>query len=173
MRCSRGALSPCPRARTAPTERGGYSLPAQHRTRHAPAAALFTTVLICFATSSFAQSRAIKLNKNAFSYAEELIAQGHVDSDKKNEWARHHPTASDENDFIREHGFVEYEKWHLGIDATHAQNTKAKYKFPFGDFKNIHRCALLAVKSRAHQFGYSDIENAAERLLEMMDARKQ
>jgi hypothetical protein len=31
---------------------------------------------------------------------------------------------------------------------------------------------LLAVKSRAHQYGYSDIENAAERLLEMMESKR-
>jgi hypothetical protein len=32
---------------------------------------------------------------------------------------------------------------------------------------------LLAVKSRAHQYGYSDIENAAERLLEMMESKRE
>jgi hypothetical protein len=93
--------------------------------------------------------------------------------DKKNEWGDHHAAAQQENDFIRDYGFAEYSKWHLGIDATHVQNSKARFKFPFGDFKNIHRCALLAVKSRAHQYGYSDIENAAERLLEMMESKRE
>ena len=102
---------------------------------------------------------------------QDLITQGHVILDKKNEWGDHHPTAQQDNDFIHDHGFAEYSKWRLGIDATHAQSSKARFKFPFGDFKNIHRCALLAVKSRAHQYGYSDIENAAERLLEMMEGR--
>ena len=93
--------------------------------------------------------------------------------DKKNEWGNHHAAAQQENDFIRDHGFAEYSKWHLGIDPTHVQSSKASSKFPFGDFKNIHRCALLAVKSRAHQYGYSDIENAAERLLEMMESKRE
>jgi len=81
--------------------------------------------------------------------------------------------AEAENEFIRVHGFAEYRKWHLGIDETHAEGTKARYKFPFGDFKNIHRCALLAVRSRAHQYGYVDIENAAIRFLEMIDSKRQ
>jgi hypothetical protein len=129
---------------------------------------LIAAILISFGVSSFAESRTTHLNENAFAYAQELIAQGHVVLDKKNDWGDHQGAAQQENDFIRDHGFAEYSKWHLGIDATHVQSSKARFRFPFGDFKNIHRCALLAVKSRAHQYGYSDIENAAERLLEMM-----
>lgn len=69
------------------------------------------------------------------------------------------------NDFIRAHGFQEYSKWHLGIDKRHKPGSKARYKFPFGDFTNVHRCGLLAVKARARQYGYADIEAAAEQLL--------
>jgi hypothetical protein len=121
---------------------------------------------------SFAQSRSVRLNENAFAYAKELIARGRVVVDKKNGWRDHHPMTEEENEFIGVHGFAEYRNWHLGIDETHAQDTKARYKFPFGDFKNIHRCALLAVRSRAHQYGHSDIENAAIQLLEMIDLKR-
>ena len=141
----------------------------KHYRRSVTTTALIAATLISVGVSSFPESRTTRLNENAFAYAQELITQGHVVLDKKNEWGDHHPTAQQDNDFIRDHGFAEYSKWHLGIDSTHAQRTKARFKFPFGDFKNIHRCALLAVKSRAHQYGYSDIENAAERLLEMME----
>ena len=167
-----GALSPSPGWWGPPTERGGYSVDAKHYKRPVPATALIAAILISFAESSFAESKTTRLNENAFAYAQELINQGHVVLDKKNDWGNHHAAAQQENDFIRERGFAEYSKWHLGIDATHVQKSKARFKFPFGDFKNIHRCALLAVKSRAHQYGYSDIENAAERLLEMMEAHK-
>ena len=156
----------------APTERGGCGVVAKHYTRFVPTAAFIAAILISFALSSFAESRTTRLNENAFAYAQELVTQGHVVLDKKNEWGDHHAAAQQENDFVRDHGFAEYSKWHLGIDATHVQNSKARFKFPFGDFKNIHRCALLAVKSRAHQYGYSDIENAAERLLEMMESKR-
>jgi hypothetical protein len=133
---------------------------------------LVAIVLIFSPLLAFAQSTKVKLNENAFAYARKLIAQGHVVLDKRNVWSNHNPTAQPENDFVRDHGFAEYANWHLGIDATHARNTKARYKFPFGDFTNVHRCALLAVKSRAHQYGYPDIENAAQRLLEMMDSKR-
>jgi hypothetical protein len=133
---------------------------------------LTVAVLVFCPAFSFAQDQPVKLNESGFGYAKDLIEQGHVVVDKRNEWRNDHPTAQQENDFICDHGFAEYSKWHLGIDATHVQNSKARFKFPFGDFKNIHRCALLAVKSRAHQYGYSDIENAAERLLEMMDSKE-
>jgi len=129
-------------------------------------------ILICCPVLSFAQSTTVKLNESAFAFAKELISQGRAVVDKKNSWRDHHPMAEEENQVIRVDGFAEYGKWHLGIDQTHAEGTKARYKFPFGDFKNIHRCALLAVKSRAHQYGYSDIENAAVRLLQSIDWKK-
>ncbi|PYL45240.1 MAG: hypothetical protein DMF40_15930 [Verrucomicrobia bacterium] len=145
------------------TDRAGdCSIVAKRYTRFVAATVLIAAILISFAVSSFAESRTTRLNENAFAYARE----------KKNEWGDHHPTAQQDNAFIRDHGFAEYSKWHLGIDPTHVQSSKARSKFPFGDFKNIHRCALLAVKSRAHQYGYSDIENAAERLLEMMEGTR-
>jgi len=69
------------------------------------------------------------------------------------------------------HGFEEYAKWHLGIDERHAENSKARYKFPCGDFKNVHRCAVLAVQSRAGQYRHYDIEKAAIELREMIAAK--
>ena len=162
----------CPECWGAPTERNGWSVVAKHYARLVRATALIAAILISLALSSSAESRNTRLNENAFAYAQELITQGHVVLDKRNNWGDHHAAAQQQNDFIRDHGFAEYSKWHLGMDATHVQNSKARFKFPFGDFKNIHRCALLAVKSRAHQYGYSDIENAAERLLEMMEGAR-
>jgi hypothetical protein len=145
----------------------------KNRIHLVPAMCLVAGILISYPAFSFAQSRAVRLNENALAYAQELIAQARVVVDKKNAWRDHHPRAEEENEFIRAHGFAEYDKWHLGIDQTHGEGTKARYKFPFGDFKNIHRCALLAVRSRAHQYGYSDIENAAMRLLQSIDSKKE
>jgi hypothetical protein len=134
---------------------------------------LAASILITYPASSFGENGKLRLNKNALAYAKELIAQGRVVVDKKNSWRDHHPMAEAENEFIRLHGFAEYGKWHLGIDETHAEGTKARYKFPFGDFKNLHRCGLLAVKSRAHQFGYVDIEKAASRLVEIVNSKEE
>jgi hypothetical protein len=144
----------------------------KNQIRLGPAAVLTTIILFATPPSSFGQSAKVKLNDGAFAYARELVEQGHVIFDKKSDWNDYRPTAKEENEFSRIHGIAEYAKWYLGIDEAHAEGTKARYKFPFGDFKNVHRSGLLAVKSRAHQFGYSDIENAAGRLLEMIDSRK-
>jgi hypothetical protein len=114
----------------------------------------------------------VKLNQAAFDHARELIKEGSVVLDNKNEWSEHQPSAEEENEFIRLHGFDEYAKWHLGIDERHAENTKARYKFPYGDFRNVHRCALLAAKSRAVQYKYREIENAADQLAGLIGMKK-
>ena len=106
----------------------------------------------------------IELNPIAFTFAAQLIKKGHIVADGKGAWAKHRPAANEENESIRLHGFAEYAKWHLGIDRRFPENSKRRYKFPYGDFKNVHRCGLLAVKARARQYGYTEIENAAAEL---------
>ena len=114
----------------------------------------------------------MKLNRTGFEHAKKLIGEGKVVVDERDAWSEHQPSTQQENHFIDAHGFSEYGKWHLGIDERRAENTKARYKFPYGDFKNVHRSALLAVKSRAHQYGYANIESAAVQLLEMIHSEK-
>jgi hypothetical protein len=112
-----------------------------------------------------AQSRrSTQLNDDALTFAAELVQKGHFIADRKGAWTEHRPSADEENEFIRLHGFAGYAKWHLGIDIRFPENTKRRYKFPYGDFKNVHRCGLLAVKARASQHGYAEIENAATEL---------
>jgi hypothetical protein len=116
---------------------------------------------------------AVKLNKRAFDYAKELINEGKVIRDERDAWSEHQPSAEQENEFIRAHGFDEYGKWHLGIDEEENEDTKGRYKFPYGDFENVHRCGVLAAESRAGQYKYHDIENAAAHLHGMIENRKQ
>ena len=115
---------------------------------------------------------AIKLNDNAVAFATQLIKEGHFTADGKGAWREHRPSADEDNEFIRLHGFGEYAKWHLAVDQRYAENTKRRYKFPYGNFKTVHRCGLLAAKTRAAQYKYSDIKYAAERLIEMIRQRK-
>lgn len=132
---------------------------------------LFSTVS---ATAGNGQEKidAVKLNVGAFEYAKGLIKQGYAVADERGAWSEHHPSAEEENEFIRLHGFGEYAKWHLGIDDRYAENTKRRYKFPYGDFKHVHRCGVLAAQSRAGQYEYYDIENAAAQLKAMIDPTK-
>jgi len=113
-------------------------------------------------------TNAVKVNTGALEYAKELIKKGHIVADGRGAWSEHHPSAVAENEFIRLHGFGEYAKWHLGIDDRYAENTKRRYKFPYGDFKNVHRCGVLAARSRAGQHKYYKVENAAAQLKAMI-----
>jgi hypothetical protein len=113
----------------------------------------------------------MKLNETAYEHGQKLIKAGDAVVDDRDDWSEHQPTAVQENDFIEEHGWREYAKWHLGIDKEYAEETKERYKFPYGDFEKAHRCGLLAAESRAGQYNYTDIERAAHKLHELMEAR--
>jgi len=113
-------------------------------------------------------TNAVKVNIGALEYAKELIKQGRIVADGRGAWGEHRPSAVAENEFIHLHGFGEYAKWHLGVDDRYAENTKRRYKFPYGDFKNIHRCGVLAAQSRAGQHKYYEIENVAAQLKAMI-----
>jgi hypothetical protein len=113
---------------------------------------------------------AVKLNRRGYDHAQELVAQGKVVIDERDDWSEHQPSAQKENDFIAEHGYGEYGKWHLGIDDEQNPETKGHYKFPYGDFEDIHRCGVLAAESRAGQRKYGDIESAAAHLHGMLEA---
>jgi hypothetical protein len=113
---------------------------------------------------------AIKLNKPAFDHAKRLIDEGHIVVDERDAWSEHQPSAQQENDFISKHGYAEYGRWHLGVDDAAARETKQHYKFPYGDFRDVHRCAVLSAESRAGQYKYQDIESAAAHLHGMIEA---
>src|SRR2546423_5084119 len=125
------------------------------------------SVVICLSaiTAGLAQPHNnIRLNGDAFEFAAQLIKQRHAIADSRGGWREHRSSADEENKFIRIHGFTDYAKWHLGIDDRYPQNTKRRYKFPYGDFKNVHRCGLLAVQARARQYSHDDIGKAAAEL---------
>jgi hypothetical protein len=115
---------------------------------------------------------AVKLNKSGFEYGKELIREGEVVHDERDAWSEHQPSAEDENNFIREHGWPAFGKWHLGIDDEHGENTKGRYEFPYGDFARVHRCGVLTAESRAGQYKHFDVENAAAQLHGMIDSLK-
>jgi hypothetical protein len=112
----------------------------------------------------------VKLHKPAFAHAKDLIKSGRFVHDDRDAWSEHQPSTREENAFLKEHGFGEYAKWHLGVDDEEDEDTKARYKFPYGDFKAVHRCAVLSAESRAGQRKYYDIELTIAHLHGMIDA---
>jgi hypothetical protein len=117
-------------------------------------------------------SMAVTLNRRAYEQAKELIEEGRFVFDERDAWSEHRPSAQEENEFTRIHGFAEYGKWYLGLNDEKTEGTKGRYEFPYGDFKNVHRCGVLSAESRAGQYQHYDIENATAHLHGMLDGRK-
>lgn len=111
----------------------------------------------------------IKINDAALRHARQLIKDSRFARDTRDDWSEHAPDAATENAFIDKHGYKEYGTWHLGEDAEKTHDTKGRYSFPFGDFRRLHRCAILAIQSRAAQNNYDDVAAAAKSLLDELD----
>jgi hypothetical protein len=116
---------------------------------------------------------AIKLNERGFDHAKELVGQRRFVLDERDMWSEHQPSTKQENAFIAEHGMGEYGKWHLGVDPDQDADKKGRYSFPYGDFENVHRCAVLSAESRAAQYKHDDVEAAAAHLHGMLEAARQ
>jgi hypothetical protein len=112
---------------------------------------------------------AVRLNRRGYEHAENLVKEGRAVLDERDDWSEHQPSAEDENKFIEEHGWSEYGRWHLGIDNEKPEDTKGHYEFPYGDFEDVHRCAVLSAESRAGQYDHNDIEMAAAHLHGMLE----
>jgi hypothetical protein len=116
----------------------------------------------------------VTLNGRAYTFARDLIEDGRIVLDERDAWSEHRPPTKQENDYIAQRGFADYGRWYLGIDDRYGAETKSHYKFPYGDFEQLHLCGVLAVESRAGQRKYTDIELAAAhlhgRLEELMNA---
>jgi len=113
---------------------------------------------------------ATKVNRDAVKHARKLIEDGDyvVDTD----WSERQPSSDDENRFLEQHGWDEYSKWYLAEDTSEDKDNKGRYKFPYGDFKKVHRSGVIAAKQRAAQNDYSDVEKAADELLQLIDKKE-
>lgn len=112
---------------------------------------------------------AVKLNRKALTHARKLVENGKVERDIRDDWSEHAPSTDEENAYIDKHSFADFEEWHLGRDDEQTDGTKGSVSFPFGDFKKVHRCAVISLESRAAQYGHDDIRDAAKKLLDLID----
>ena len=109
-----------------------------------------------------------RLNRRAVSHARRLIdaRQYVLDSD----WGEVQPRAEEQNRYLESHSWDEYAAWHLGLTEGAADETKARYAFVYGDFRRVHRSALIACVYRAAEWRHKAIELAAHDLLQRLDA---
>jgi hypothetical protein len=110
-----------------------------------------------------------RVNQDAVRQARTLIDAGTYDD--TTEWSDAAPSADDGNAEIEKHGYEGYAAWHLAIDPDASEETKGRYKFPYGDFSKVNRAALIHAKQRAAQNDHSEIEKAADELLQHLDRK--
>jgi hypothetical protein len=89
-----------------------------------------------------------------------------LDSD----WGEVQPDAAAQNAYLERHTWEEYAAWHLGLTDGPGDETKARYAFVAGDFRRVHRSALIACVYRASEWRHKEVELAAHDLLQLLDA---
>ena len=109
------------------------------------------------------------VNERAVARAERLIdaRQYVLDSD----WGDVQPRADAENAYLAAHSWDDYAAWHLGLTDGASDETKARHAFVYGDFRRVHRSALIACVYRAAEWRHKAVELAAHELLQRLDAR--
>src|SRR5918998_3281526 len=112
---------------------------------------------------------AIRLDQQAVEYAQILIKGRQYE--RNGDWSEAQPSAQEENNFIDANGWEAFAKWHLAYDTEASEETKSRDKFPFGDFRKLHRSALIAAKQRAGSEDYNEVQRAADKLLEKMPGK--
>ena len=109
------------------------------------------------------------LNKKAVASIRKMIEarQYVLDSD----WGEVQPRADDENAYLKNHSWDEYAAWHLGLTDDATDETKGRYAFVVGDFKRVHRSAIIASHYRAAEWRHKAVELAAHELLQVLDKK--
>jgi hypothetical protein len=87
----------------------------------------------------------------------------------RSEWGSVQPTPAQQDAYLESHSWDEYAEWHLGLTEGARDHTKARYAFVYGDFRRVHRMALIACVYRASEWRHKEIELAAHDLLQLLD----
>ncbi len=107
------------------------------------------------------------VNPDAVRRCRELIEakQYVLDSD----WGEVQPGTEEQNAFLERHDWAEYAAWHLGLTEGAGDGTKARCAFVYGDFRRVHRTALIACVYRASEWRHKEVQLAAHDLVQLLD----
>jgi hypothetical protein len=111
-----------------------------------------------------------RVNKPGITKARQLIDDGKWDDET--EWSDDAPSTDEQNTYIDQHGLKAYGEWHLAVDDDAGEDTKGRFRFPYGDFERVNRAGLISAKQRAAQNDHDEIEQAADRLLQHLDQKR-
>jgi phage I-like protein len=111
---------------------------------------------------------ALNVNQKAVEHLRSLVNQGKVDRDSN--WSF---SAEDGNALLGADGsdWSNYSQIHLAVDASAAENTKARFHYPVGKDGKVYRSGIVAAKQRAAAQGEKDIEDAADGILQLIDKK--
>lgn len=112
----------------------------------------------------------MKLNGKGKAHAASLVGSGDVDTTSG--WSF---SADDGNELLGANGddWANYAQWFLGENTDAEEKTKDRYHYPFGKNGKVYRAGLIAAKQRAAAQGESDIEGAADALLQRIDKKEE
>ena len=108
-----------------------------------------------------------RVNDDGVAKARQMIDSHQYDT--TSDWSDAMPTTEEQDAKIERDGSTGYGAWHLAIDTDASEETKGRYRFPYGDFRRVVRAGLVSAKQRAAQNGHDEIERVADELLTRLD----
>jgi hypothetical protein len=111
---------------------------------------------------------ALRVNQTSLRKAKSFISQGKIDA--ASSWGF---SAADGNKLLGSEGndWENYSSFHLAEDTSAEENTKARYKYPWGKNDKIYRRGAIAAKARASAQGETAVAGAADSLLQAIDKK--
>lgn len=110
----------------------------------------------------------LKISQKAVSKAKGMIAAGKINEDGA--WGF---SAADGNALFSSEGedWKKYGAWFLAYDDEADEDTKQRYKYPYGKQGKIWRRAVIAIKQRAAQQDWDELVDTADGLLKAIDKK--
>lgn len=99
-------------------------------------------------------------------YANSLIARGMFDTETK--WSEA-AAVGEENEVIDADGYGNWSEWHPAVEVQATDGTKGRLRFPYGDFNEVNRTAVIHTQQRGSQNDHRQIADAAEQILDAID----
>lgn len=107
------------------------------------------------------------VNHDAVEFVRDLIGKKQYVLDSR--WDEVQPDAERQNTYLEHHSWDEYGRWFLGLTEGASDETKGRFAFAVGDFRRVHRSALIACVFRASEWHHKSVELAAHELLQLLD----
>jgi hypothetical protein len=114
---------------------------------------------------------AIILNKAAVDRAKYLIEAGEVTSFDA-DWNEEKPTPTEVEEFLEAHDMEEYGEWFLGKNDQFDPEVKEHYEYPYGDLREVQRCALVDSHAEAEEKGDKEIAHVINELIALVDEKE-